>query len=105
MKPRSLETYDAITRQTVLEPDGSVRPDATKASADQRQRDRELQALVLDTLIANGLSEVGVEVDQGRIILRGWVRDAGQVARVVRTVAKAAPDAEIDERMHLGTSA
>jgi len=103
MKPRSIETYDAITRQTVLEPDGSVRPEVREAS--NAQRDRDLQAVVLDALIANGMSEVGVEVDQGRIILRGWVADAAHVASVVRTVAKAAPDAEIDERMHIGTSA
>jgi len=100
MKPRSLETYDAITRRTVLEPDGSVRPDAREASTEKL--DHELQAVVADVLLANGMTEVGVEVDHGRIILRGWVRDAGHVARIVRTVAKAAPDADIDDRMHVG---
>lgn len=103
MKPRSIDTYDAITRRTVLEPDGSLRADPGGASTEKT--DHELQAVVGDALLANGMTEVGVEVDRGRIILRGWVRDAGHVAGILRTIAKVAPDAEIDDRMHVGPNA
>jgi len=100
MKPRILATYDEITRQTVLEPDGSQRP-FTHTAANDRQ-DRAVREAVADALIANGLTAVGFEVDQGKVILRGWIRDAAHVAQVLRVVTKAAPDLEIDDRMHIG---
>lgn len=100
MKPRILETYDEITRQTVLEPDGSRRS-LTRTAANEQQ-DRAVREAVADALIANGMTEVGVEVDQGKVILRGWIRDASHVAQVIRVVGRAAPDLEIDDRMHIG---
>lgn len=100
MKPRILATYDEITRQTVLEPDGSQRsPSPTAAN---EQEDRELRTAVADALTATGMTEVGVEVNRGTILLRGWLRDAAHAAQVMRLVAKAAPDHEIDDRMHIG---
>lgn len=100
MKPRILATYDEITRQTVLEPDGSRRP-FTRIAANEQQ-DRAVREAVADALIAHGMTEVGVEVDRGTVILRGWIRDASHVTKVIRVVAKAAPDLEIDDRMHIG---
>jgi hypothetical protein len=100
MKPHVPQTYDEITRKTVLEPDGSIRP--APEGAPSERSDLELRGVVADVLLASGLSEIGVEVAQGRITLRGWVRDANQVAHVLRVVAAVAPDVEISDRMHVG---
>lgn len=100
MKPRVPQTYDEITRRTVLEPDGSRRadPHAPTPTAD----DQRLRATIADALSARGLTEVGVEVDDGRVILRGWIRDGALVASVVSAVTSVAPEVEIVDRMHIG---
>jgi len=100
MKSRVPRSYDEINRKTVLDPIGSVRPPVEEPPSGPP--DAVLRATVMDALLASGMTEVGVEVERGRIILRGWVRDAAYAARVVRVVGTAAPDAKIDSRMHIG---
>jgi hypothetical protein len=77
MKPQPPKSYDEITRRTVVEPDGSFRVD-------------------------NGFTEVGIEVEHGRVTLRGWVRDGDTAALILRVAAQAAPGAQLDNRMHVG---
>lgn len=99
MKPRSPRSYDEITRRTVPEPDSSFRPareDEGGAASDQELRER-----VADALIAMGFPEVGIEVDHGRVTLRGWVRDLATASRIERIVAVTAPEARVDNRLHL----
>ena len=100
MKSRVPRTYDEINRKTVLDPIGSVRPPVEEPPSGPP--DAVLRATVMDALLASGMTEVGVEVERGRILLRGWVRDAAYAARVVRVVGTAAPDAEIVSRLHVG---
>jgi hypothetical protein len=103
MKPRVPQSYDEITRSTVLDPDGSIRP--TPEGTPSERSDLELRGTVADALLAGGWSEVGVEVGNGRIILRGWVRDAEHAAHILKVVAAVAPDIEIADRMHVGRPA
>ena len=100
MKPRVPQSYDEINRKTVLDPIGSVRPPVEEPPGGPP--DTVLRDTVMDALLAAGMPEVGVEVDRGRIILRGWGRDAAYATRVERVVRTAAPDAKIDSRMHIG---
>ena len=91
------ESYDEITRLTVLDPDGSVRPLPSHRTA--QAADRRLREEVADALYACGFTDIGVEVDDGHVILRGWVKHPEHLrlaARVARTVA---PEAMIDLRV------
>jgi len=100
MKAHAPESYDEITRKTVLEPDGSVRPvrpPAVSADTDARLRD-----VVTDALIACGFTDIGVEVRDGHVILRGWVRQPDHVRLATRVVSAVAPDAVLDVRVSLG---
>ena len=103
MKPHVPQTYDEITRRTVLEPDGSIRP--APDGAPSERNDLELRGVVADALLASGFGEIGVEVASGGITLRGWARDPDQVAQILRVVAAAAPNVEISDRMHVGRPA
>src|SRR6185436_10144851 len=97
MKAHAPESYDEITRLTVLEPDGSVRPllpHRAPPDADARLRES-----VFDALIACGFTEIGVEVEDGRVILRGWARRPEHVKLAARIVATVAGDAVIDVRI------
>ena len=99
MKPHAPESYDEITRRTVLEPDGSVRPllpHRRAADADARLREA-----VGDALIACGFTDIGVEVEDGRVILRGWVHQPDHRRLAARIVARVAGDAAIDVRIGL----
>ncbi len=100
MKPRVPQTYDEITRRTVPEPDGSARPElpATTPAA----RAPSLREIVTDALIAGGMTEVGVEVEDGRIVLRGWVRDPERAGRIRRAITRVAADAELVDHLHFG---
>lgn len=100
MRPRIPHTYDEISRRTVLDPDGSVRP--ALDPIDDAETDRALCATIRDALLATGITDVGVEVDHDRIILRGWVRNREYAARVLRFITTLAPDMEILMRMHVG---
>jgi hypothetical protein len=100
MKAHAPETYDEITRMTVLEPDGSVRPLPIHHAA--HAADLRLREEVCDALFACGFPEIGVEVDDGRVILRGWARRPEHVRLAQRIAATVAPEAIIDVRISLG---
>ena len=99
MKAHAPESYDEITRRTVLEPDGSVRPLPLHHSS--RVADLRLREEVSDALNACGFTDIGVEVEDGKVMLRGSVRNAEQLRLAARIAATAAPDATIDLRISL----
>jgi hypothetical protein len=84
MPNRPPRTYDEIVRATVPEPDSSWRPSAEqehRAYEGFRAMDPEEQRLchrVHDALLAAGIdtTQLKIEVDRSRVILRGQVRDA-----------------------------
>lgn len=99
MKAQTPETYDEITRLTVLEPDGSVRPlrpQPRSADADARLREA-----VADALNACGFTDIGVEVEAGHVMLRGWVHQPEHVRQAARIVSSVAPHAIVDLRIYL----
>jgi osmotically-inducible protein OsmY len=100
MKPQPPKSYDEITRRTVVEPDGSFRVDI--GTPPELPSDQVLRASVADALLADGFTEVGIEVEHGRVTLRGWVRDGDTAALILRVAAQAAPGAQLDNRMHVG---
>jgi len=100
MKAHTPQTYDEITRLTVLEPDGSVRPLLPHhASPDA---DARLRETVTDALFACGFTDIGVEVRDGRVVLRGWVEQPQHTRLAVRIVSAVAPEAPIDLRICVG---
>jgi hypothetical protein len=94
MPNRVPRTYDEITRATVPDPDSSWRPsDLQEKEAYEgfRALDADEQALhdrVDDALLASGedLSQLAFEVDRDRVILRGQVRTATALRRVLEIV-------------------
>ena len=97
MKAHAAESYDEITRLTVLEPDGSVRPlplHHTPPALDRRLREE-----VGEALDAFGFTDIGVEVADGRVILRGWVQHPEHLRLAARIVRSIAPEADIDLRV------
>lgn len=103
MSPRAPRSYDEIVRHTVVDPDGSVRPDPPPTE-DELRRDRKMRDAISEALIAEGIDTLGFEVLRGRVILHGWVRDGLTSSRVERLIAEAAPEAVIDNRMQIGRS-
>ena len=99
MSARSPKTYDEITRRTVIEPDSSFRPIAP--SRPDVPDDQTLLDRVRDALLALGLDEVGLEVEDGRISLIGWVRDHATSARVEKVVRRVEPNAPIVNHLHV----
>ena len=97
MKAHAPESYDEITRLTVLEPDGSLRPlQPHQVPADT---DARLRETVMDALIACGFTDIGVEVRDGHVVLRGWVKQANHARLAARIVTAVAPEAIIDLRI------
>lgn len=79
----SAHTYDEITRQTVLEPDGSLRPPTAAEAVDVKV----LRARVIDAIQANGLFDIGFDIDGTRVLLTGQVRDTATRGRIERIIA------------------
>lgn len=100
MSPRAARSYDEIARHTVLEPDGSWRPDPPPTE-DEVRFDQRTREAVRDALVAYGIDTLGFEVVRGRVILCGLVRDQAAASRVERIIAEAAPEALIDNRMRI----
>jgi osmotically-inducible protein OsmY len=73
-----------------------VAPSRPELPDDQTLLDR-----VRDALLAIGFDEVGVEVEDGRITLLGWVRDRESSSRIERLVRNVAPDAMISNHLHI----
>jgi hypothetical protein len=96
--PRPPLTYDEISRHTVLEPDGSWRPDPPPSELELRL-DRKIHEAIYEVFLTHGIDTVGFEVVRGRAILSGTVRDPYAASRIVRLVAEAAPEAVIDSRL------
>lgn len=84
--PRKVATsYDEIVRNTVIDPDGSIRPTKEQVSRAYEgarhltDEEQELYARVSDALLGvDGLdvSHVDIEIDRDRVTLRGAVADA-----------------------------
>jgi osmotically-inducible protein OsmY len=98
MSTRQPKSYDEITRRTVVDPDSSWRP---IPSASEHPDDQALLERARDALLSLGFDDVGLEVEDGRITLLGWVRSRDTAARVERLVRNAAPEAEIRNRLHV----
>ena len=99
MKAHAPGTYDEITRSTVLEPDGSMRPLPSQHVA--ANTDAQLHDTVAEALISCGFTEIGVEVHDQHVVLRGWV-DQPQHARLAARIAAAvAPEAVIEMRIRV----
>jgi hypothetical protein len=89
--PRS---YDEIVRATVLDPDSSWRPtpeQEKRAYEGFRAMDPEEQQLcadIHDALLAAGMdtTKIQIEVDRDRVILRGQVYNARQLAEIPEIV-------------------
>ena len=97
MKAHAPESYDEITRLTVLEPDGSVRPLLPhRVSPDT---DARLRETVTDALIACGFTDIGIEVHDGQVTLRGWVEQSSHARLAARIVAAVAPEAVVALRI------
>jgi osmotically-inducible protein OsmY len=96
--PRAPRTYDEITRRTVPEPDTSFRP-----SQDQldRAQDEFIRQQVGDLLVEHNAPDVGFEVDRGRVILRGTVRDEQMATRIRREVMRLKDVEQVDDHMRL----
>jgi hypothetical protein len=90
MPNRPPRTYDEIVRATVPDPDSSWRP-----TPEQERRAREgfraldpdeqrLSDRVHDTLLAAGIdtTQLHIEIDRDRVILRGHVRDHHALSRI-----------------------
>lgn len=99
MSARHPKTYDEITRRTVVEPDSSFRPLAP--SRPDVPDDQTLLERARDALLALGFDEVGLEVEDGRISLLGWVRDRATSTRVEKVVRGVAPNATIVNHLHV----
>lgn len=99
MSARTPKSYDEITRRTVVEPDSSWRP--VHPSRPELPDDQTLLDRVRDALIALGFDDVGVEVEDGRITLLGWVRSHECATRVERLVRSVAPEAVISNHLHV----
>lgn len=82
MQPHVPRSYDQITRSTVVDPDGSLRPPA----GEPRLPDPALWECVRDVLTELGV-QVGFEVADRDVILRGQVRDRAASLRIERAVA------------------
>jgi hypothetical protein len=101
MSPRAPRSYDEIVRHTVLQPDGSWRPEPP-ASEEELRLDRQIRGAITDALVDHGIDTVGFEVIRARVILDGWVRDHPSALRVVRIVSDAAPEAVVENRLRIG---
>lgn len=99
--PRTPRSYDEISRHTVIEPDGSWRAEPPPTDAELRF-DRKIREAIYEALLSHGIDTVGFEVERGRAILRGVVRDQRAAQRIERIIAEAAPDALIDNRLRIG---
>lgn len=83
MQPRIPHSYDQITRDTVVDPDGSLRPPNHNA----RLPDRALWQCVSDALIELN-SSVGFKIADRDVILRGRVPDASTARRIEHAIAE-----------------
>lgn len=81
---RTPHTYDEITRRTVPDPDTSFRPplphECERTDADLLH---EISVLLDDA----GLRHIGFEVHNGRVVLRGQVRDRATAMMVEHVIA------------------
>jgi hypothetical protein len=103
MSTHAPRSYDEIIRHTVPEPDGSYRADPPMTDAELRL-DKRMRHAISEALIAARIDTLGFEVERGRVILRGWVRDSAALSRIEELVTDAAPEAVLDIRMHMGFS-
>ena len=96
-EPRASQSYDEITRRTVVEPDGSLRA----AAPSQPALDSGLRARVADALISVGYLDIGFEIEDRRVLLRGQVRDAAVRSRIEQLVAAVDGVDAVDNRIRL----
>jgi len=100
------KTYDEIVRKTVPEPDSSLRPSpeqVKQAYEGFRAMDPDEQALQQRVLSAiGGRGDITVEVDHDRVILRGRVRDAGDLRRLPEIVRGLDGVGTVDDQLVIG---
>jgi hypothetical protein len=96
MPNRVPRTYEEIVRSTVIDPDSSWRPspaEERRAYEGYRAMDPEEQALcnrVHDVLLAQGIdtTQIHIEIDRDRVILRGTVRESSSLLRIPELVSR-----------------
>ena len=112
MRPIVPRTYDEITRHTVPEPDSSFRPgaelerDAYAHFHSTQEGQRELYQCIKEALLVAphiATSGVVVEVDQGRVTLRGRVLDPPSLRQVESIVTAIEGVTQVDNRLIVGT--
>ena len=110
------KSYDEIVRGTVPDPDTSFRPTPhQEGEADERFRvarlraqmtdqERMLYASVAEALLASRTprGDIGFEIDGGRVLLHGSVRNAGEISRIESIVASLEGVEEILNRVVVG---
>lgn len=107
MPNRVPKTYDEIVRETVPEPDSSFRPTVEQervAYEGFHALDSEEQALfdrIDRVLVTSGFDQhqVAIEVDRDRVIVRGSVRDAVSLARIIDLVRGVDGVGEVVDRL------
>lgn len=111
-RPIVPRTYDEITRHTVPEPDSSFRPapelerDAYAHFHSTREGERELYQCIKEALLVApdvATSGVVVEVDQGRVTLRGHVLDPRSLRQVETMVTGIEGVTQVDNRLIIAT--
>jgi BON domain-containing protein len=99
---RTPRSYDEILRRTVVDPDSSFRPSKaqedeadeqfteSRAHAQMTPHERELYQRVAHSLLSRSLGDIGFEVEDRRVTLRGSVRDADAMS-IAEQLARAVP--------------
>lgn len=100
------KTYDEIVRKTVPEPDSSFRPSpeqVKQAYEGFRALDPDEQALQQRVQAAiGGRGDITVEIDHDRVVLRGRVRDAGDLRRIPEIVRGIDGVGSVDDQLIIG---
>jgi osmotically-inducible protein OsmY len=100
-------TYDEITRQTVPDPDSSMRPtkeQERQAFEGYRAMDEDesaLHARVMDALRNSGINwqSITIEVEHDRVSVRGTVDDDRDLTRVPELIRGVEGVGSVDDRL------
>jgi osmotically-inducible protein OsmY len=98
MKRSPARTYDDILRRTVPEPDTGFRI----PPAERHVRDAIVLGRVEEALRSIGHGDTGIEVVEGRAILRGSTRDLATCMLIEKAVAAVPGVEEVTNHLHAG---
>lgn len=108
--PKPPPTYDEVTRKTVPDPDGSIRPSteqverAYDGSHTRAHDDLRLLAAVQAAVHSHSDgARVGVEVRDGRVELRGGVTHAASMTEIEELVRGLSGVGELDNKLVVGS--